>query len=400
MEKERARLETRLQQARRLGTVGTFTSGIAHNFSNILGGILGHSEVIEGRVGSDAKLHRSLGAIRGGAERARDLVEQILAFGRRRDVHRQPVSVRTLIAEAELLLNGSLPPEIDLSIGEPPLGAVVSGEPAQLQQVILNLCNNAALAMKNAGRIELGADVQEVVGLRSLTHGELRAGRYVRIAVGDSGCGMDPATQARIFEPFFTTRSDGNGLGLATAREIVRQYGGAMNVQSAAGEGSRFEVWLPCQATAEPVGEIDTSALPLGCGETVLIVASGNARLLRDEEMLAALGYEPVGFSSADAALAACRAAPERFDTVVVGCLGSVAASLELATALHAAVPRLRIVLASKSIEEIGADTLVAAGVTDVVHWPIIAPQIAAALHCPTKRLDPEPQPSASHTAY
>ena len=151
---------------------------------------------------------------------------------------------------------------------------------------------------------------------------------------------MDAATVARIFEPFFTTRPDGNGLGLATVREIVREHGGAMNVQSAAGEGSRFEVWLPCETTAEPVAEIDASTLPLGCGETVLIVANANARLLRDEEMLAALGYEPVGFSSAEAALTACRAAPERFDTLVVGYLGSVTASLELAAALHAAAPR------------------------------------------------------------
>jgi nitrogen-specific signal transduction histidine kinase len=401
MERERARLETRLQQAHRLETVGTFTSGIAHNFNNILGGILGHSEVIEERVGPDPRLHRSLGAIRGGAERARDLVEQILAFGRRRDAYRQPVSVRALIAEAELLLNGSLSPQIDLSIGEPPLAAVISGEPAQLQQVILNICNNAARAMENAGRIELEAHVREVAGPRALTHGELDAGRYVCIAVKDSGCGMDSATLARIFEPFFTTRSDGNGLGLATVREIVREHGGAMNVQSVCGEGSRFEVWLPCQATSGPATQIDTSPPPLGCGETVLIVASGNARLLRDEETLAALGYEPVGFSSAEAALAACRAAPERFDTLVVGYLGSVAASLELAAALHATAPRVPIVLASKSTEEVGADTLVAAGVTDVVHWPIVASQIAAALHHgPVERLDPKPRPSASHRAY
>jgi signal transduction histidine kinase/CheY-like chemotaxis protein len=401
MERERARLETRLQQAHRLETVGTFTSGIAHNFNNILAGILGHSEVIEERVGSDERLHRSLGAIRGGAERARDLVEQILAFGRRRDAYRHPMRVRALVAEAELLLNGSLPPEIDLSVGEPPLDAVISGEPAQLQQVILNLCNNAARAMENAGRIELEADVHEVVGPRALTHGELCAGRYVCIAVKDSGYGMDAATLARIFEPFFTTRPDGNGLGLATVREIVREHGGAMNVQSAAGEGSRFEVWLPCQTTAEPVAEIDASTPPLGCGETVLIVASGNARLLRDEEMLAALGYEPVGFSSAEAALAACRAAPERFDTFVMGYLGSVAASLELAAALHAAAPRVPIVLASKSTEEVGADTLVAAGVTDVVHWPIVASQIAAALHHgPAERLDPKPRSGALHKAY
>src|SRR5208337_3776175 len=107
------------------------------------------------------------------------------------------------------------------------------------------------------------------------------------------------------------------------------------------------------------------------------------------------------GFSSAGAALAACRAAPERFDSLIVGYLGSAAASLELAAALHAAVPRVPIVLASKSTEEIGADTLVAAGVADVVHWPIVASQIAAALHHgPVERLDPKPRPNTLHKAY
>jgi signal transduction histidine kinase len=381
MEKERARLETRLQQARRMETVGTFTSGMAHNFNNILGGILGHSEVIEEHFGSDALLLRNLGAIRRGAERARDLVDQILTFGRRRDARRRPLSARALVAEAESLLNVSLPPGIDLAIREPPVAAVVSGELAQLQQVILNLCNNAAQAMENAGRIEVETEVHEVTDERSLSHGELQPGRYVRISVRDAGRGMERATLARIFEPFFTTRSAGNGLGLATVREIVREHGGAINVQSAPGEGSRFEVWLPGLATAGPASE--GPVLPLGCGETVLMVANDGARLLRDEEMLAALGYEPVGFIGADAALAACRATPERFDALVVGEFGSAICSLELAAALHAAAPRLPIVLATKSIEEIGADTLVAAGIADVVRWPIAAQEIATALnHC------------------
>jgi signal transduction histidine kinase len=303
MEKERTRLETRLQQARRMvETVGTFTSGMAHNFNNILGGILGHSEVIEEHFGSDARLLRNLRAIRRGAERARDLVDQILTFGRRRDARRRPLSARALVGEAESLLNVSLPPGIVLAIREPPMAAIVSGELAQLQQVILNLCNNAAQAMENAGRIELETEVHDVTAERFLSHGELQPGRYVRISVRDAGCGMEGTTLARIFEPFFTTRSAGNGLGLATVREIVREHGGAINVQSAPGEGSRFEVWLPGLATAGPASEAVGSIPPPGRGGTVLIVANDGARLLRDEDMLAALGYEPVGFTGADAA--------------------------------------------------------------------------------------------------
>ena len=401
MEKERARLVTRLHQAQRMETVGTLTSGIAHNFNNILGGILGHSEVIEEHLGPDARPLRNLDAIRRGAERARDLVNQILNFGRHRDARRRPLSARAVVAEAASLLNVSLPPGIDLVIHEPPVMAVLSGEPAQLQQVILNLCNNAAQAMENSGRIEVETEVREVAGGHLLTHGELQPGRYVRIAVRDTGRGMDKLTLARIFEPFFTTRPTGNGLGLATVHEIVRDHTGAMNVEST-GEGSRFEVWLPCLATATPALEVDEPARPLGCGETVLIVAHDDARLLRDEEILAALGYEPVGFTAADAALAACRAAPERFDVLIVGHLGSVKSSLELAAALHKAAPHLPIVLATKSTEEIDADRLMFAGIVDVAHWPIVAAEIAAALNRCSQRTGPEakPPPDSSRGVY
>jgi DNA-binding NtrC family response regulator len=145
------------------------------------------------------------------------------------------------------------------------------------------------------------------------------------------------------------------------------------------GEGSRFEVWLP-RAPAEPTSEPSAAALPTGKGETIMILAHDGERLLSDEEMLAALGYEPVGFTTADAALAACRANPNRFDMVVVGHLGSVALSLEVTAALHLAVPRLPIVLAAIVATEIDADTLMAAGISDVVRWPIIAEEITMAL--------------------
>jgi signal transduction histidine kinase len=400
MERERARLETRLQQARRMEMVGTFTSGIAHNFNNILGGILGHSEVIEEHLGRDAQPLRNLDAIRRAAERARDLVDQILTFGRRRDARRGTLSVQNLFAEAASVLNVSLSPGIELAIYEPSARAVVSGELTQLQQVIINLCNNAAQATGEAGRIEVDAEVHEVMTLRCLSHGELQPGRYVSIAVTDNGRGMDGATLARIFEPFFTTRAAGNGLGLATVREIVREHGGVMNVASTPGVGSRFEIWLPCLPTPKPVPSAE--ARSLGSGETVLMFADDRAQLLRDEEMLAALGYEPVGFTGKELALAACRTEPERFDLLVVGHQGSPMASLELAAALHAAAPHLPVVLATKSTEEIGADTLMNAGIADVVHWPIVAAEIAAALdRClAPRKLGTKPPSDTSQAIY
>jgi DNA-binding NtrC family response regulator len=156
---------------------------------------------------------------------------------------------------------------------------------------------------------------------------------------------------------------------------------------------------LPCLSTATP--GLDAPVRPLGFGETVLIAASDSARLLRDEEILAALGYEPVGFT-ADAALAACRAAPERFDVLVVGHLGSARSSLELAAALHEAAPHLPIVLATKSTEEVCADSLMFAGIADVVQWPIVAAEIAAALNRCSQLTGPEakPPPNSSRGLY
>jgi signal transduction histidine kinase/CheY-like chemotaxis protein len=373
LEQERTRIEARLEQTRRLETVGTLASGIAHNFNNIVGAILGYVELADEQEGP-SPIHRE---IRRAGERARELVDQILNFARRRDVRRDPMDVRRLIAEAASLLRAALPAEVELAILETEELILVSGVQAQLQQVILNLCNNAAQAMDHMGSVELEVAPVELSTQRSLSHGVLAAGRYVRIAVSDSGRGIDPATQARLFEPFFTTRLNGNGLGLTTTRDIVREHGGAMHVQSVAGVGSRFEVWLP-RVDAEPL--LPDGAPRFGNGETVMVMEVDPQRLLRDEEVLAALGYEPVGFNSGADARAACEAASERFDLILLGHLFPATAMLELATVLHDLAPAVPILLATSSADEFRANELVRAGVSDIVPWPITAGDIAVSL--------------------
>jgi signal transduction histidine kinase len=375
-ERERARLEMRLQLARRLETIGTFASGIAHNFNNIVGAILGLTEMADEQHASS----RILDEIRRSGERARELVDQILNFARRRDARRSPVSVRALTAEATSLLRASLPAAVELVVRETSEEVIVSGVYAELQQVILNLCNNAAQAMAYVGRIELEIEANDVTIVRSLSHGVLAPGRHVRMAVSDTGPGMDEATLGRIFEPFFTTRMSGNGLGLATTRDIVREHGGALNVRSTVGMGSQFEVWLPRIDTVASTSREDIATLPLGHGETVLVVEDDPERLLRDEEIIAALGYEPVGFTRAADAQALCRESPERFDVVIVGPLAPTTAALDLAAALHQIAPGPPILLATATADEFGANGLAVAGITDVVRWPIIAAEIAAAL--------------------
>jgi signal transduction histidine kinase len=375
-EQERARLERRLQQARRLETVGTLASGIVHNFNNIIGAILGYTEMADERhLSSDI-----VDGIRRAGERARELVDQILSFARPGDVERSPVSVQALVAETTALLRVSLPAAVELVVDETSEELIVSGVHAQLQQVILNLCSNAAQAMNSVGRILLNVAACDVATARSLSHGMLPPGPYARIAVNDSGRGIEEEVLKRIFEPFFTTRLTGNGLGLATARNIVREHRGAINVESIVGAGSRFEVWLPHITTAGSTADNSVAMLPFGLGETVLIVEDDAQRLLRDEEILAALGYEPVGCTRATDALAMFCESPGRFDVAMVGPLTSPTAALDLATALHEGAARLPILLATASVGGLGANVLLDAGISDVVRWPIIATEIAAAL--------------------
>src|SRR5262249_53912028 len=155
---------------------------------------------------------------------------------------------------------------------------------------------------------------------------------------------------------------------------------GTLNDLTVPGHGSDFVFWLPCSPAVGTMPDMNAPTATAGQGETILMVASDAALLLRDEETLAALGYEPVGFTVAEAALSACWTKPKRFDILIVGPLGSPTASLELATALHTLAPHLPIVLATRATEEIGADVLIAAGISDLVRWPIVAEEIAAAL--------------------
>jgi signal transduction histidine kinase len=379
LERDRARLTTRLERARRMQMIGSLASGIAHNFNNIISAILGYSEMVEPQLTRGTKPAQHIDEIRRAAERGRDLIDNILTFGRQRDARARPVQVRTLFEETASLLRASLPSDVELIIDDVPVDVTVSGEPAQLQQVILNLCANAAQAIQGSGWIRVTAEQQEVAAFLPMSHGELARGRYVCLAVIDSGRGFDESVARRLFEPFFTTRSAGTGLGLATVHEIVRDHDGAMNVQSKPDHGSRFEAWLPAM-TADSTAVVGPAVLPLGRGETVLVVESERERLLYNEEMLAALGYEPVGFERPADAIAACRSAPDRFDIILVSHEAQTQGGLDLAHALHEIAPQQSVLLATASTIDVSVDALAEAGISELLRRPLVSTELAAAL--------------------
>jgi CheY-like chemotaxis protein len=243
--------------------------------------------------------------------------------------------------------------------------------------------------MDAAGTIEIEIAASEIGRAVSMDHGELVAGHYVVISISDPGRGMDDALLERIFEPFFTTRPEGNGLGLAMVREIVLDHGGALNVQSAPGAGTRFDIWLPSLLRVDLLARYETpGAARRGSGETVLVLDADRVRLLRHEEILAALGYEPVGFTDPAEAATACRrelendwGAPTRFDAALLcSHLHGAGAALDHAARLRETAPALPMILAVASAREFAAPALAQAGILEVIRQPLVSAELAGAL--------------------
>ena len=247
-------------------TIGTMASGVAHNFNNIIGAIGGFSEMAELRTRPGSLARRDIGEIRQAVERARDLVDDILNFARSDQGERRPLDLAELILETARLLRAT--GEIDIGVQiEVPAGAIVVGNSAKLQQVIMNICNNAASAGDPARRVQLSLKTSHLLHSLKLSHSEIEAGRYLVIMVTDRGNGISPTSMPRIFDPFFTTRPEGTGLGLSTAWEVVADHGGSIHVLSHRAVGTRFAVWLPLAATSPPAKTDVTESFT---GKTVL----------------------------------------------------------------------------------------------------------------------------------
>jgi PAS domain S-box-containing protein len=378
-EAERALLEQRLRQAEKMEAVGRLAGGIAHDFNNLLGGILGYAEMLAESAPPGSPLKRYADNVLTGATRASGLVDQILSYSRSQRGKRIPVDLGGVVAETLELVRGSLAPAITLEADlSRPLYVV--GDETQLHQVTMNLCTNALHAMGGGGTLRVTLEPCEVAAERALAHTTLRAGRYVRLDVEDSGSGMDEATLARVFEPFFTTKEvgKGTGLGLSLVYGIVTDSGGAIDVTSTPGRGSRFEIYLPRVDSPVAIEDAAAGPLPRGRGERVLVVDDEEALVAVTTEVLKHIGYEPVGCADASAALAAFDAG--RIDAVIADEIMPGITGTQLARALRQRRTDLPFVLVSGYTGPLLSERALAAGVTEILRKPFQTREIAAAL--------------------
>jgi PAS domain S-box-containing protein len=344
---DKEQLEAQLRQSQKMEAIGTLAGGIAHDFNNILGAIIGYSELAVQESAEHSALRRYLDNVMHATERAKMLVERILGFSRSGLGDREPVNVQSVVTETVELLEASLPAGIRLERKVDAGDAAVIGDATYLHQVVMNLCTNAIHAMARGGVLSVNLDRARLNESRTLSRGALGPGPYVRLIVADTGTGIPPAVLDRIFDPFFTTKEvgAGTGLGLSLVHGIVTDLGGAIDVKSRLGEGTEFEIWLPVAGEiAVPEFEPE-QALPRGNGQIIMIVDDERPLVALAEEIIAQTGYEPIGFDSSTAALAAFRADPDRFDAVLTDEAMPDLTGTELAQSVRTLRPSIPILL-------------------------------------------------------
>ncbi len=369
-------MQEQLRQSQKMEAMGTLAGGIAHDLNNILQPILGFTGVMLQTTDPKSENHDYLSRVFESAFRAKDLVSQILLFSRPRKSKKEPCDLKSIAVEVARFLRSSLPATIVIRENYEAKLSRVNGDHSQLHQIILNLGINAGQAMPDGGQLELEL---EDVHLRDLDTvvGNSLSGKYVRLAVSDSGVGMDDKTRARIFDPFFTTRTigTGSGLGLATVFGIVRNQDGGIVVTSSPGKGSRFEVYLPAvlragrQSTAE-------DAPPATGSEHILVVD--------DEEMicevaritLESLGYRVTAVRSGTRALELFEMNPRQFDLVITDQIMPELTGDRLAVELKKINPKVPIILCTGFSETISVETAKSVGIGRILLKPLTAEEL------------------------
>jgi PAS domain S-box-containing protein len=375
-------LEAQLRQSQKMEAIGTLAGGIAHDFNNILGAILGYGELAHQQAAQGSALRRYLDNVMHAAERAKALVDRILGFSRSGLGERVPMNVQSVIEETLELLAASLPPGIRLEKTLEAGNAAVIGDATHLHQVMMNLGTNALHAMEHGGVLCVVLECIELSDSKTFSRGSLSPGSYVRLAVSDTGTGIAPAVLERMFDPFFTTKGvgAGTGLGLSLVHGIVTELGGAINVTTQPGEGTKFAIWLPVAGETGRPFVAAARELPRGSGETVMIVDDECPLVALAEETLAELGYEPVGFESSSAALEALRAEPERFDLILTDEAMPDLIGTELASEIRRIRPDVPIILMSGHGGPQLALRAAAIGVNEVLRKPLQRRDLAESL--------------------
>ncbi len=379
-EMEKAKLEGQLAQARKMEAVGTLAGGIAHDFNNILSAILGYAELAEWDGLEQGHDLTNISQIIKGAQRARDLVHQILAFSRIAQPDKKPLDLGRLVKETLLFIRASVPTTVEIDSSVDAGQGTVLVDQTQIQQVLINLCTNAAQSMKESGGL-LTVNLDRVVLTEEGGGGPdgLAPGAYLRLSVGDTGPGITAEVMERIFDPFFTTKpvGEGTGMGLAVVHGIVKNHGGTIKVFSEPGRGATFEVFLPLYGD-ECVRHEDQPDAPLPTGfEKVLFVDDERALVELGRLMLSRLGYEVAARTDAGEALKLLESEPDRFDMLITDQTMPRLTGMDLAREAWRVRPGLPVLLCTGYSDSVSPETALEKGFAAFLYKPLELRELA-----------------------
>jgi PAS domain S-box-containing protein len=376
---EEIALEKQLRLAQKLEVIGTLANGIAHDFNNILAPIIGYSYLMQEQKGRDKNDTERLAIIMSSAQRAKELVEQILNFSRQAEGDLRPLQLKTQIEETAALLRASIPTSIDICLNLQE--QLVLASPSYIHQIVLNLCTNAAHAMQNTGgklTISLTQIELEAANLKLLP-----PGYYAQLTIADTGSGIAPDVLPHIFDPFFTTKNvgEGSGIGLATVQRIASSLGGHLSVESQIGHGSIFYLLLPILQMKKPEQkQITPLNLPTG-NKHLLLVDDEELLVQIGTEFLQGLGYQVTALTSSTEALKTIEHQPEEFDLLITDLIMPDLTGIDLAQKVHQIRPDLPIILCTGHKESVPEQSLGEVNLLNVIQKPDIFTELAFSIH-------------------
>ncbi len=381
---EREQMMNELRRTKKLEAIGTLAGGIAHDFNNILAAIIGYSELAQYKIPQDNEALSDLDEVLKAANRAKELVRQILTFSRQGAREQKPILLKTVVNEAVKLLRAIIPASIQIIQDIDPIcdEHTILGDPTQVHQVIMNLGTNAYQSMhfQETGailKIEIMyLETQEVNIIRGVM---MEPGKYIEIKVSDTGQGMAPEVLERIFDPYFTTREigQGMGLGLSVVHGIVKSHKGYITVESQIGKGSTFYIYFPCHDSHMEIEEIPVGVqLPIG-NERILYVDDEEALVKTGKAILERFGYRVTGVSDSKEALEIFRENPDNFDLLITDMTMPGMTGARLAQELLKIKPGIPMIICTGYSDSVEEETAKSLGFREFIMKPIMSNKIA-----------------------
>ncbi len=376
---ERKKLEEQLRQAQKMEAIGTLAGGIAHDFNNILGVIIGYTELTLDDLSEGSLQSQNLKQVLVAAHRAGELVKQILAFSRKSEEERRPIYMGQVIRDTLKMLRSTLPTTIEIRWKIQEKTAPVIANTTQVNQVIMNLCTNAAHAMRGAGGI-LDIHMEQIeLKPRIAASLNLKSGQYLRLTISDTGAGIDSTIIDRIFEPYFTTKNpgEGTGLGLSVVHGIVKSHGGEITVISNPGKGTSFTLYFPVTDLIVESSRSERIEKITGGTEYILYIDDEPSLAEMGKNLLERLGYTVTIRTSSIEALEAFRMNPDRFDLIISDQTMPFMTGTQLAGEILKIRPGFPVIICTGFSESISRENYKSIGIREFIMKPIIKKDIA-----------------------